>query len=61
MYASRAAARDTVGLPLPDGERQDIGRIAARAVDVLGRAAYETLFAGGGEPADQFLGQGDSS
>ncbi|MEV7845550.1 BTAD domain-containing putative transcriptional regulator [Streptomyces cyaneofuscatus] len=54
-----AAARDTVGLPLPDGERHDIDRIAARAVEVLGRAAYETLFAGGGEPAEQLLGQGE--
>ncbi|MFI7287763.1 BTAD domain-containing putative transcriptional regulator [Streptomyces anulatus] len=51
-----AAARDAVGLPLPEGERHDIDRISARTVDVLGRAAYETRFAGGGELAEQLLG-----
>ncbi|NEB40676.1 BTAD domain-containing putative transcriptional regulator [Streptomyces sp. SID14515] len=51
-----AAVRNAVGLPLPEGERHDVDRISARIVDVLGRAAYEARFAGGGEPAEQLLG-----
>ncbi|MFJ8558941.1 BTAD domain-containing putative transcriptional regulator [Streptomyces microflavus] len=53
-----AAARDAVRVPLPEGERHDIDRISAGTVDVLGREAYESHFATGGELAEELLGTG---
>ncbi|MFE2295104.1 ATP-binding protein [Streptomyces sp. NPDC059452] len=50
LLGTATATRASVRAPLPEGERHDIDRIAAGAVEALGRAAYEAEFARGGEP-----------
>ncbi|QFZ23420.1 AfsR/SARP family transcriptional regulator [Saccharothrix syringae] len=56
LLGAAAAARDSVGVPLPPGERGDVDRITAAVREVLGAegfaAAFEAGYAGG-EPAER--------
>ncbi|WP_411080788.1 BTAD domain-containing putative transcriptional regulator [Streptomyces sp. cmx-18-6] len=47
LLGAASAARRSVRVPLPEGERSDIDRIAARTVEALGAAVYEAAFARG--------------
>ncbi|WJV50339.1 AfsR/SARP family transcriptional regulator [Streptomyces flavofungini] len=48
LLGAAAAARTSVGAPLPTGERRDVDRVAAAAEARLGGAAYATAFDEGG-------------
>ncbi|ATY98262.1 MULTISPECIES: BTAD domain-containing putative transcriptional regulator [Streptomyces] len=60
LLGAAAAARESVGVPLPEGERYDIDRISAGTVSILGRAAFEAAFAAGGGPAEDALSPDDT-
>ncbi|MEU4447339.1 BTAD domain-containing putative transcriptional regulator [Actinosynnema sp. NPDC050801] len=47
LLGAATAARASVGVPLPAGERGDVDRIAAAAREALGADAYATAFAAG--------------
>jgi predicted ATPase/DNA-binding SARP family transcriptional activator len=47
LLGTAAAVRDSVGSPLPDGERADVDRAAARARAALGGDGYAAAFARG--------------
>ncbi|MFD4293536.1 BTAD domain-containing putative transcriptional regulator [Rhodococcus sp. NPDC058532] len=47
LLGAAAAARDSVGAPLPGGERGDVDRITAAATSALGAAGFERAFAAG--------------
>lgn len=47
LLGAASAARDSVGTPLPEGERDDVDRVTARATKALGRAAFDDEFARG--------------
>ncbi|AUI58342.1 BTAD domain-containing putative transcriptional regulator [Amycolatopsis sp. BJA-103] len=49
LLGQAEAARRSVGMPLPAGEQDDVDRIAARARDALGEAAYAAEFARGAD------------
>lgn len=55
LLGAAAAARRSVRVPLPEGERDDVDRITAKAVKALGPAAYDAAFARGGEPGPDGL------
>ncbi|MET9466639.1 BTAD domain-containing putative transcriptional regulator [Streptomyces sp. NPDC006544] len=44
LLGSAAAARESVGAPLPVAERLDVDRVAAGAGEVLGTEAFDTAF-----------------
>ncbi|MFE3202317.1 BTAD domain-containing putative transcriptional regulator [Embleya sp. NPDC059237] len=44
LLASAAAARRSVGTPLPEGERDDVARIEARARNILGDARFDDAY-----------------
>jgi predicted ATPase/DNA-binding SARP family transcriptional activator len=48
LLGAAAAARRSVGVPLPDGERDDVDRVASRAREALGDAGYDAEFERGG-------------
>ncbi|MEU4332010.1 BTAD domain-containing putative transcriptional regulator [Nonomuraea dietziae] len=54
LLGAAAAARRSVGVPLPQGERLDVDRIAAGAVEAIGETRFAAEFAVGGGllPAD---------
>ncbi|MBB5934306.1 AfsR/SARP family transcriptional regulator [Streptomyces zagrosensis] len=54
LLGSAAAARDSVGAPLPPPERGDVDRITAAAHEALGEAAFTAAFGQGARlcPAD---------
>ncbi|MGW6056128.1 BTAD domain-containing putative transcriptional regulator [Streptomyces sp. NPDC055189] len=47
LLGTAAAARASVGAPLPDGERGDVDRVTASARRALGGAGFEAAFAAG--------------
>ncbi|WP_327092642.1 hypothetical protein OIE66_19005 [Nonomuraea sp. NBC_01738] len=47
LLGAATAARLSVGVPLPEGERDDVDRIAAAARKALGAAAFDAEFARG--------------
>ncbi len=47
LLGAAAAARDSVGAPLPPAERGDVDRITAAATATLGEAGFAEEFAGG--------------
>ncbi|MFY7064524.1 BTAD domain-containing putative transcriptional regulator [Nocardiopsis changdeensis] len=47
LLGTAAAARESLGAPLPEAERGDVDRIARRAAGALGEDAYEAAFARG--------------
>ncbi|MGV9315979.1 BTAD domain-containing putative transcriptional regulator [Streptomyces sp. NPDC003691] len=61
LLGAAAGTRESVGVPLPSGERGDVDRIGARARSALGAVAYEAEFARGrarGPEAGAAYGQG---
>lgn len=56
LLGAAAAARESVGVPLPEGERDDVDRVAARARGALGEAEYAAGYRRGGSlTVDQCL------
>ncbi|MER5491965.1 BTAD domain-containing putative transcriptional regulator [Streptomyces sp. NPDC002490] len=47
LLGAAAAARSSVGAPLPRAERGDVDRVTGRAREALGEASYEAAFAEG--------------
>ncbi|MGX2993341.1 ATP-binding protein [Streptomyces sp. JNUCC 64] len=47
LLGAATAAREAVGVPLPEGERGDVDRVRARVTDVLGADGFATAFARG--------------
>lgn len=44
LLGAAAAARQSVGMPLPPAERGDVDRITARVVEAIGEGAFATAF-----------------
>ncbi|OPC76947.1 AfsR family transcriptional regulator [Embleya scabrispora] len=44
LLGAAAAARRSVGTPLPEGERDDVARIEARARDIVGDARFDDAY-----------------
>lgn len=44
LLGAAAAARRSVGIPLPEGEQDDVVRITARARDILGDARFDAAY-----------------
>ncbi|MCI3223294.1 BTAD domain-containing putative transcriptional regulator [Streptomyces sp. NP-1717] len=44
LLGAAAAARDSVGAPLPPAERRDVDRVSAAARDALGKAEFDAEF-----------------
>ncbi|WP_142104391.1 BTAD domain-containing putative transcriptional regulator [Pseudonocardia cypriaca] len=58
LLGAAAAARESVGAPLPPAERGDVDRIAATATAALGEAAFAEEFARGGlTDPDELVGE----
>ncbi|MGW1281080.1 AfsR/SARP family transcriptional regulator [Streptomyces tsukubensis] len=58
LLGAAAGARESVGVPLPAGERGDVERIGAGARAVLGAVGYEEEFARGREQGPEAMAAG---
>jgi tetratricopeptide (TPR) repeat protein len=62
LLGAAAAARESVGAPLPAGERGDVDRITAKAAAIIGAEAFATEFERGRElNQDDYLGDRGSA
>ncbi|MEV4189653.1 hypothetical protein AB0J28_50295, partial [Streptosporangium canum] len=56
LLGAAAAARQSVWMPLPAGERFDVDRITAKAGEALGEAGFDAEFElGGALRPDEYL------